>query len=86
VIERRVLDLAGAVRKRMLGLGADAPETGSQIVAAKFHGVDPSELARRLKARHVLVAARHGHLRVSPHFYNTEEDLDRFTEELRGLI
>jgi cysteine desulfurase/selenocysteine lyase len=86
VIERRVLELADAARKRMLQLGADAPETGSQIVSAKFPGVDPSDLARELKARHVLVAARHGHLRVSPHFYNTEEDLDRFTEELRALL
>jgi len=34
----------------------------------------------------VLVAARHGYLRVSPHFYNNEEDLERFESELRSVL
>jgi cysteine desulfurase/selenocysteine lyase len=89
-IERRVLELAGSARRRLLRLGAEAPESGSQIVAAKFAGagseIDPSRLARELKERRVLVAARHGYLRVSPHFYNNEEDLDRLEEELRALL
>jgi selenocysteine lyase/cysteine desulfurase len=86
VIERRVLDLAGSARERLRRLGADALETGSQIVAAKFLDHDPSRLARELKARRVVVAARHGFLRVSPHFYNNEEDLDRLEEGIRALV
>ena len=86
VVERRVLDLAASARRRLQGLGADAPENGSHIMAAKFEGEDPSKLARELKSQRVLVAARHGYLRVSPHFYNTEEDLDRLEEELRTLL
>jgi cysteine desulfurase/selenocysteine lyase len=89
-IERRVLELAGSARRRLLRVGAEAQESGSQIVAAKFAGagsaIDPSRLARELKERRVLVAARHGYLRVSPHFYNNEEDLDRLEEELRALL
>jgi selenocysteine lyase/cysteine desulfurase len=61
-------------------------DTGSQIVAAKFPGQDPSRLAKELKARRVLVAARHGYLRVSPHFYNNDEDLQRLEAELRKLL
>jgi len=34
----------------------------------------------------VLVAARHGYLRVSPHFYNNEEDLDRLEQELAQIL
>jgi len=64
----------------------EAVDTGSQIATAKFPGIDPSALARELKARRVIVAARHGFLRVSPHFYNDESDLDRLEEELRGLL
>jgi selenocysteine lyase/cysteine desulfurase len=30
----------------------------------------------------VLVAARHGNLRVSPHFYNNDQDLERLREAL----
>jgi cysteine desulfurase/selenocysteine lyase len=85
-IEQRVLELARGARERLVRLGAVAADNGSQIVAAKFAGQDPSRLARELKARRVLVAARHGYLRVSPHFYNNEEDLDRLEEELVKLL
>jgi len=85
-IEARVLTLAASTRARLQKLGAEAAETGSQIVAAKFPGADPSRLARELKERRVLVAARHGFLRVSPHFYNNEEDLDTLESELRKIL
>jgi cysteine desulfurase / selenocysteine lyase len=84
-IEQRVLQLANSARERLRGLGADL-NSGSQIVAAKFSGQDSSRLARELKARRVVVAARHGFLRVSPHFYNNEADLDRLESELRDLL
>jgi len=85
-IERRVRELAAATRQCLRGLGAQVPEFDSPIVAARFEGRDASALARRLKERRVLVSARHGNLRVSAHFYNTEEDLDRLESELRGLL
>jgi cysteine desulfurase/selenocysteine lyase len=90
-IEQRVLALAASARDRLRGLGAEVLDHGSsQIVAAKFPDNsphrDPSRLARELKARRVVVAARHGFLRVSPHFYNNESDLDRLETELRDLI
>lgn len=85
-IEQRVLGLADSARKRLRVLGAETLDTGSQIVAAKFEGQDVSRLARELKERRVLVAARHGHLRVAPHFYNHEGDLDRLVEELKRLL
>jgi selenocysteine lyase/cysteine desulfurase len=90
-IEQRVLSLAASARDRLRNLGAEVLDYGdSQIVAAKFPGDspvrDPSRLARELKARRVLVAARHGFLRVSPHFYNNESDLDQLDEELRKLL
>jgi cysteine desulfurase / selenocysteine lyase len=85
-IERRVLELACSARARLRKLGAEVNETGSQIVAAKFLREDPSRLARELKLRRVLVAARHGFLRISPHFYNNDQDLERLEEELRKLL
>jgi cysteine desulfurase / selenocysteine lyase len=85
-IERRVLELACSARERLRRLGAQVEETGSQIVAAKVAKEDPSRLAAELKARRVLVAARHGFLRISPHFYNNDADLERMEDELRSLI
>ncbi len=86
VIERRVLSLADDARARLRKLGAECADTGSQIVAAKFPKLDPSPLARELKSRRIVVAARHGFLRVSPHFYNNVDDLDRFEQELTRSI
>ena len=59
---------------------------GSQIVAAQFPGIDPSHLARELKKKQVNVAARHGFLRVSPHFYNNHDDLEQLCEAIKPLI
>ena len=85
-IEQRVLQLAQLTRDRLRALGAESIDTGSQIVAAKFPGQDVSQLAKALRAKEVTVAARHGFLRVSPHFYNNEEDIDRLCEVISSLI
>lgn len=85
-IERRVLDLAGQARAILREAGASATETESPIVAGRFANNDVSALARALKEQRVLVAARRGHLRVSPHFYNNEEDLETFGRALRALL
>jgi cysteine desulfurase / selenocysteine lyase len=90
-IEQRVIELAGAVKESVRRHGArlaadESPYYDSPIVAARFDGVDASRLAVALKERRVLVSARHGHLRVSPHFYNNEEDVARFDRALGELL
>jgi selenocysteine lyase/cysteine desulfurase len=87
-IERRILGLAADLRTRLQRLGAslDPENVNSQIVTAHFPGANASELAKELKHRRVLVAARHGRLRVSPHFYNNEADLARLESELRSVL
>jgi len=86
VIEKRVMELTKSTRERMRDLGAEVADNGSQIVAAKFPGRDPSHLAGELKKRNVNVAARHGFLRISPHFYNDHTDLERLCEAIKPLI
>jgi selenocysteine lyase/cysteine desulfurase len=85
-IERRVLDLAAKTRDVLCGLGATVSACISPIVAARFERHDVSALARALKQKRVLVAARRGHLRVSPHLYNNEQDLEVFERALRALL
>lgn len=86
LIEQRVLGLAGQTRDILRRLGARVEEQPSSIVAAKFDGHDVSALSRALASERVLVAARRGHLRVSPHFYNDETDLQRLDDSLRRLV
>jgi cysteine desulfurase/selenocysteine lyase len=86
VIERRVLGLAAKARGMLRELGATVADCASPIVAARFEKHDVSALARALKEQRVLVAARRGLLRVSPHFYNNEQDLEVFERALRALL
>jgi cysteine desulfurase/selenocysteine lyase len=82
VIEQRVLSLAEKTRDIVRRHGARVDLCGSAIVAARFENRDVSALAKALKERGVLVSARRGNLRVSPHFYNNEQDLELFSEAL----
>ena len=81
-IEQRVLDLAAQVRDIVRRHGATVAHDGSNIVAAHFPNHDAPTLARSMRAERVLDSARHGHLRISPHWYNNETDLDRFAAVL----
>jgi selenocysteine lyase/cysteine desulfurase len=90
-IERRVMELAGKTRDVLRAAGAvlladGSPHYDSQIVTGRFAGRDAPAIARELQARKVLVAARHGNLRVSPHFYNNETDLARLAEALSCVL
>jgi cysteine desulfurase/selenocysteine lyase len=85
-IEQRVLDLADGVRAILRECGAAVSDYRSPVVAGRFENADVSRIARELRARRVLVAARHGNLRVSPHFYNNEEDQERFANALRDAL
>lgn len=86
VIEERVLGLADRVRAVFQSLGAQVADYRSAIVAARFPNADVSSLALALREKRVLVAARKGHLRVSPHFYNNEADVEAFAKELRAIL
>jgi len=85
-IEARVLELADRARQLLRELGATVNDDRCAIVAARFEGRDVSQLARALKEDRILVAARRGNLRVSPHFYNNEEDLERLRSGLAALV
>lgn len=91
-IERRVLGLAERVRACVRDLGGtllydQAPGYyQSGIVAARFASVDSTALARALEERRVLTSARHGHLRISTHFYNNQQDIDELKSTLAGLL
>ena len=85
-VRRRTCELAALVRDTVHRLGGEPLFDDTPIIAARFEGRDPSILARALEQQHVLVAARHGCLRISPYFYNDESDIARFESELKRLL
>jgi selenocysteine lyase/cysteine desulfurase len=56
------------------------------ILSLGFRGGVPSGLVQKLSARKIYVAPRLGRLRVSPHVYNEEADIDRFIVAFRELV
>ncbi|HEX8985356.1 MAG TPA: aminotransferase class V-fold PLP-dependent enzyme [Bryobacteraceae bacterium] len=89
-IERRVMELADYTRSALRRLGArliydEESYFESPIVAARIEAADASALARELHRRGIHISARHGQLRISTHFYNNEEDVDRLCAELKSL-
>lgn len=90
-IEARVNELATYARDRMRAMGAELPSDSdeqylSPVIASVWPGRDVDAMSRALKAQRVVTAVRHGHLRVSTHFYNNEADIDRLCEVLQPLV
>lgn len=87
-IEARVLELAAYTRRQLESLGASLIPSPlpSAILAARFEGCDSAALVARLKQQRILIASRHGNLRISTHFYNNEQDVDRLIAALRQML
>jgi selenocysteine lyase/cysteine desulfurase len=64
----------------------DAALRAPHILSVSFPNGLPEGLVERLAADNVHVAQRLGRLRISPHVYNDEEDVDRFVECFRKLV
>ncbi len=62
------------------GLTIAPPERRSAIVMIRHD--DPPRAVQALAQRGIIVDHRPGHVRVSPHFYNTEAEVDAFVEAL----
>lgn len=54
----------------------------SGILMASKEGVDPERLAKSLFSKHIYIAPRAGKIRFSPHFYNTEDEVQRVIEAI----
>lgn len=84
-IAERILDLTDRLRAALLTqghavFGPRAREQASGIVSFLPHTGGPERMLERLLAHRVQAAARGGMVRLSPHFYNTAQEIDRVLE------
>ena len=56
----------------------------SGIICFRHPSLDAATLAARLQEAGIIVSARGDVIRVSPHFYNSEADLERLLDALPG--
>jgi selenocysteine lyase/cysteine desulfurase len=56
------------------------------IVAARFPGKDPAEVARKLKAAQVMVSSRKDFVRFSPHLYNQPADIQQALDRIEEIL
>ncbi len=83
--ERAAMKVADYLRERLSDIGVEYYDFGarnnSPIVSCRPDDVE--DVAARLTKKNIHCSVRNGRLRVSPHFYNTAEDIDHLVEVLR---
>ncbi len=62
-----------------------APDPDARSAIVMIAHPAPADAVERLAERDIIVDRRPGHVRVSPHFYNTEAEVDRVVDELAGV-
>ena len=89
-IERRNLKLSSYLWSRLNNLGVRlfTPE-GNKSAIVSFFIKDAQKIREKLTENRIKVSAMNWDgelLRVSPHFYNTKEDIDFFIDKLKEII
>lgn len=86
-IERRIRELVDVLiagiseLKGLKVLSSLKPEHRNGVV--KVGGLEnPDEIVTKLKEDNIVISSRAGGLRISPHFYNTEEEIEKLLEKL----
>lgn len=82
----QLADLTDYAVERLQSVGGEIASVrgsnASAIVTARFAGKDPEKQRKHCWANDVIVSARGGGIRLSPHAYNTRDDIDRAVEVL----
>ena len=89
-VSERILDRADRAREVAEAAGwtvygSSDPQDRSAIVSLIRPDTDYAAAVREFRQRQIVVSLRGGRLRVSPHIYNDDEDLDRLSSALKAV-
>ena len=88
-VVERLAYLTGMIAKQLAGAPVVLPKThlrAPHVLSVSFANGMPDGLVEKLAAEKIYVAPRLGRIRVSPHVYNDEADVEKFTGTLRRLL
>jgi selenocysteine lyase/cysteine desulfurase len=86
-IESHLLDLSEYLAERLTSKGYEVvssrqPGETSAIVTCRHETHSPRDLCRLLRSKNIVTAPRMNRLRISPHFYNTRDEVDALVDAL----
>lgn len=86
-VEEHILILSDYLAERLRGKGYEVISSRregetSGIVTCKHEKHSPGHLYRLLRSKNIITAPRAKRLRISPHFYNTREEVDTLVDAL----
>jgi selenocysteine lyase/cysteine desulfurase len=86
-VEARIRALCGRLRRGLEARGFEIstpsePGRSAGIISCRRTGDDSAALVQRLTDAKMVCSLRENQLRIAPHFYNTEEEVDRFLDVL----
>jgi cysteine desulfurase/selenocysteine lyase len=82
LVAERADQIVDFVRRRRDLQLVTPPDRGSRAGIVSFRSRDPEATARRLAEVGVVHSVREGAIRLAPHFYNTEEEIERLLAAL----
>ncbi len=88
-IEASLGDINRTLAARLAEIGLPCPEEalrGPHYLGARLPNTAPDDIALRLKAQGIHVSKRGQSLRITPHLYNTDADMDRFITALNSIL
>ncbi|MEM2673846.1 MAG: aminotransferase class V-fold PLP-dependent enzyme, partial [Candidatus Bathyarchaeia archaeon] len=86
-VEKKIKEIDEYLINRLLDYGYNIQTPlgeGEHHAIVNFRVKNPDKLMEFLLRNGVVASKRVGGIRVSPHFYNTKEEIDRFIEILKS--
>ena len=88
-IERQILDNSSYLINNLSNIGITPilENVNKNNIAGivSFKNQNAEKIVKELKDKDISCTVREGMVRISPHFYNTKDDLDLLVEELVSL-
>ena len=79
-VQSSVKQLTNIIKEYNTSKGIQIPESVGHIVAIPYGSNDPEKIRKTIAAKNISVSYRDTYIRVSPHLYNSKEEIEKLLE------